>query len=162
MELLPPIRVVLTLLLLRGALCAQPGNDTLVAHLLTAFVQEQGPFRDTSGTGAVYLGPFVPDTSADQRLVLHEPGVVYRRLEGNHYLRLLSVQVEWGDSLLQSKTLLYADTLELELLRRLRRSSPIDLQGDPPGQATRWLVPLLISGGSTALVVVLFFLRSPR
>lgn len=144
------------------ALWAQPNNQEICQNLGQEIQASfPGPFTEISPAQAESWWPdWSLDPAALGQLALRPPAITYERLPDKRYLRQVSIDVMYQDSLMQSETFSHQDTLGVKEIRLVRKNSPKALRGEDPRPINRFGKPLLTIGASILGVVALFYIRS--
>ncbi|MEZ4687620.1 MAG: hypothetical protein R3B47_16625 [Bacteroidia bacterium] len=89
------------------------------------------------------------------------PDVSYKKIAAERYQRSIGINYQLSDSTgMQGGTLVKTDTLDIAVLRRMRREAPSDLKGGPVTGFGKLLRPVAIVAGSIGAIIVLFQLRT--
>jgi hypothetical protein len=145
-------------------LCAQPGAGERYRLLVESMLAETGrPVRELSGEPVLaWLPPLPSGSTAEGVLVLNAPQVRYEPLPDGRYARMISVAGRYERGFSQELSAQAADTLTRAQLLALHRQAPPPLRGDLPTASRQWIQPLAIVCGSFALLLSLYYLRTPR
>lgn len=89
------------------------------------------------------------------------PEVSYQKIADKKYTRSIRINYQLSDSSgTRGSSVVASDTMDIRILRKMRREAPADLRGGPISSTGKILRPLAVVAGSIGAVLLLFRLRT--
>ena len=142
-------------------------NQKLYEYLVERYLSRNNPsYRAVEGfrtDGLDSVWNIEPGTS--QILVIEPPVVEYEPIKRKKVIRTINIGFGFRDtvsvdSLFQSRSIEWSDTLQMTDLHFVRKTNYVDLKGENPRKLYKFILPVIAIVAGISSVIALFYLRS--